>query len=61
MWNEQQTNINNYREDSDEEVDEIEINGILHRGPAAVDPEDEGHRVHNIQRLERALRTAGMA
>ncbi|KAH0289790.1 hypothetical protein M436DRAFT_54001 [Aureobasidium namibiae CBS 147.97] len=61
VWNEQQTNMNHHGEDSDEEADDLETNSVLHRGPAAVNSENGGHRVHNIQRLERALRTAGMA
>ena len=61
MWNEQQANTNNTQEDSDEDIDGPEINSILSRDPAAVDAENGGHRVHDIQRLERALRTAGMA
>ena len=48
-------------EDSDEDIDGPEINSVLSRDPAAVDAENGGHRVHDIQRLERALRTAGMA
>jgi hypothetical protein len=48
-------------EDSDEDIDDLEINSVLSRDPAAVDAENGAHRVHDIQRLERALRTAGMA
>jgi hypothetical protein len=61
VWNEQHANINNMQEDSDEDIDDHEINSILSRDPAALVAEDSGHRVHDIQRLERALRTAGMA
>ena len=63
MWNEQQqhANTNNVQEDSDEDIDGPEIDSILSRDPAAVDVENGGQRVHDIQRLERALRTAGMA
>ncbi|KAI4836916.1 hypothetical protein E4T44_08376 [Aureobasidium sp. EXF-8845] len=55
------TNNNNTQEDSDEDIDDHEINSILSRDPAALDAEDGGRHVHDIQRLERALRTAGMA
>lgn len=63
MWNEQQTNIiNNNQGDSDGEVDDdLEHHSVLSRDSAAVETENGGDRVHNIQRLERALRTAGMA
>lgn len=62
MWNQQQANIiDNIHEDSDEDIDSPEINNILSRDPTVVDSENGGQRVHNIQRLERALRTAGMA
>ncbi|KAG9549890.1 hypothetical protein KCU61_g3466, partial [Aureobasidium melanogenum] len=59
MWNEQQTD-NNTHEDSDQDVDHYEANSILSRDPAAV-AENGDHRVQDIQRLERALRVAGMA
>ena len=62
MWNQQHTNIiDNNQEDSDEDIDGPGINSILSGDPTAVDPENGGQRVHDIQRLERALRTAGMA
>jgi hypothetical protein len=61
VWNEQQNNTNNIQEDSDEDIDDHEINSVLSGDPAAVDAENGGHRAHDIQRLERALRTAGMA
>ncbi|KAI4802544.1 hypothetical protein E4T45_11185 [Aureobasidium sp. EXF-8846] len=61
VWNEQHANINNTQQDSDEDIDDHEINSILFRDHAALDAEDGGSRAHDIQRLERALRTAGMA
>lgn len=48
-------------EDSDEEVDHYEVNSILFRDPGAVGTENDGNRVQDIQRLEMALRVAGMA
>ncbi|KAG9671642.1 hypothetical protein KCU99_g2900, partial [Aureobasidium melanogenum] len=59
MWNGEQTD-NNMHEDSDQDIDHYEANSILSRDPTAV-VENGGHRVQDIQRLERALRVAGMA
>lgn len=59
VWIEQQ--IDNMHEDSDEEVDHYEVNSILFRDPGAVGTENDGNRVQDIQRLEMALRVAGMA
>ncbi|KAG9832373.1 hypothetical protein KCU78_g2512, partial [Aureobasidium melanogenum] len=55
MRNEQQTG-NNMNEDSEEDVDRYAVNST-----SLVDTEDGDHRVPDIQRLERALRVAGMA
>ncbi|CAD0083051.1 unnamed protein product [Aureobasidium vineae] len=57
---EQQTH-NNMQEDSDGGEDGHEVNSISSRNPATVDAQNGGPRVHDIQRLERALRVAGMA
>jgi hypothetical protein len=59
MWHEEQTDTNMH-EDSDQDIDHYEANSILSRNPAAV-AENGDHRVQDIQRLERALRVAGMA
>lgn len=59
VWIEEQTN--NMHEDSDEDVDHYEVNSIRSRESANVDTENGGSRVQDIQRLERALRVAGMA
>ncbi|KAI5261837.1 hypothetical protein E4T47_09391 [Aureobasidium subglaciale] len=59
QWNEQQAAAA-MEDDSDEDTDNHEVNSVLSRDPAAVDVE-HGAGVHEIQRLERAMRTAGMA
>ncbi|KAG9847970.1 hypothetical protein KCU98_g5725, partial [Aureobasidium melanogenum] len=60
MWNGEQIG-NNVHEDSDEDVNHYEINSTQTRNHSAVDTENGDHRVQEIQRLERALRVAGMA
>ncbi|KAI5209962.1 hypothetical protein E4T39_00546 [Aureobasidium subglaciale] len=58
QWNEQQAAAMD--DDSDEASDSHEVNSVLSRYPAAADVE-HGGPVNEIQRLERAMRTAGMA
>lgn len=60
VWNEHQTNYNMH-EDRDEDVNIYEVNSVHSRDLAALDTEHGDHRVQDIQRLERALRVAGMA
>ncbi|KAG9947559.1 hypothetical protein KCU85_g5653, partial [Aureobasidium melanogenum] len=60
VWNEHQTNYNMH-EDWDEDVNHYGVNSFHSRDLAAVDTENGEHRVQDIQRLERALRVAGMA
>lgn len=48
-------------DDSDEDVDHYEEISARSRNPGSMDAENGGPRVHDIQRLERALRVVGMA
>ncbi|KAK6000829.1 hypothetical protein QM012_003554 [Aureobasidium pullulans] len=59
VWHEEQTN--DMHEDSDEDVNHYGVNSSQSTDPHAVDTENSDDRVQDIQRLERALRVAGMA
>lgn len=60
VWNGEQPN-NHMHDDSDEDVDHYEEISARSRNPGSMDAENGGPRVHDIQRLERALRVVGMA